>query len=260
MHTIQRLYSGEFDFPARTEAPSVRLMLAGTPRSGSTVFAEQLWKTGVLGAPLEYLALPNRRELYARLKSTDWLDYWDKVRLLRTSPNGVFSYKMFVANLMQIIQNQPELYDRLWPTHIVYLTREDELGQAISFFRARTTGAWFANCKSDVSRYNGRAIRQCLFDIRAQNAFWERFFISCDADVLRVRYEDVFRHSGAVDARIARHAGVELSDTARITLPMLEVQRDHTTDVFRSLYLAEFGDPATSSSRRAELSPMRMAQ
>ena len=48
-------YEAKFDFPARAAAPERPYLLATVPRSGSTYLSHVLWRTGCLGAPLEYL-------------------------------------------------------------------------------------------------------------------------------------------------------------------------------------------------------------
>ena len=48
-------YEARFDFPHRATAPSRPYLLATVPRSGSTYLSHVLWRTGCLGAPLEYL-------------------------------------------------------------------------------------------------------------------------------------------------------------------------------------------------------------
>jgi trehalose 2-sulfotransferase len=57
MHVINRLYMAEFDFRTKVEQ-RLSYMIATVPRSGSTYFAIQMWRTGVLGAPMEYLNFP----------------------------------------------------------------------------------------------------------------------------------------------------------------------------------------------------------
>jgi len=52
---IETGYEGRFDFPARHQGPGRTYLLASVPRAGSTFFSHLLWRTGYLGAPLEYL-------------------------------------------------------------------------------------------------------------------------------------------------------------------------------------------------------------
>src|SRR3954452_13784534 len=48
-------YEGKFDFAPRVAGPERAYLLASLPRAGSTHFSHVLWRTGCLGALLEYL-------------------------------------------------------------------------------------------------------------------------------------------------------------------------------------------------------------
>lgn len=61
-HPFRKFYRTDFDFPNRSEEPVKTYFLSAIPRVGSTWFSLQLWKTGILGAPLEYLNLFDRSE------------------------------------------------------------------------------------------------------------------------------------------------------------------------------------------------------
>ena len=72
----------------------------------------------------------------------------------RATPNGVFGAKLLYRQLLHLedLARQepeltelplPEILDRLFPNlHLVWVTREDKVRQAISWFKARQTGVW----------------------------------------------------------------------------------------------------------------------
>jgi len=243
MHTINRLYTAEFDFQEHESPPTKTLMLATIPRSGSTFFAECLWRTGKLGSPMEYANLPNRSEMFNRLGASDWCDYWDKVKRVRTSPNGVFSYKMFGRNLLEISREHRDLYWKIASTHVVYLTRDDVLGQAISYSRAIKSKAWFAGVKNARGvEYSGAHIAACIRSIHQQRAFWESAFTLADADVLRISYEDFLRNQDATLRRIVSFVGESYCADTELTIPMIEKQRDEISEEWRQRYLEEHGE------------------
>src|ERR1051325_8501170 len=75
----------------RARGPQLTYLRASVPRAGSTYFSHLLWRTGCLGAPLEYLNFESAgpygfasgsAELQRRL--------WRSVVRRRCSPNGVF--------------------------------------------------------------------------------------------------------------------------------------------------------------------------
>lgn len=263
MHIIHRLYSEEFDFPPYEDEPSKTVMVATMPRSGSTFFVESLWKTGRLGSPMEYASIRNRWKLYERFGSEDWCDYWRKLQRLRTSPNGVFGYKMFVSNWLEISRKQPELFKKVTSTHIVYLTREDLLGQAISQSRAMQSEAWFSgvNTKKEI-QYNDEHITACMRAIQREKSVWENVFKIMKADVCRVSYEQFLADQSGVLRSIADFVGVDLDKDAELGLPFIGVQRDAITEEWRARYLGTHDydrmlneKPAISISPDFELIP-----
>ena len=83
-------------------------MLAGTPRSGGNYLCHLLWRTGLMGAPMEYFNFHTLMlQMAVRLGVTSLADYVQRLLRVRTSPNGVFGYKahfdhlqfMTIANL-----------------------------------------------------------------------------------------------------------------------------------------------------------------
>src|SRR5438445_9241334 len=87
-------YEGKFDFRRRVAAPDIPYMLASLPRSGSTWFSHLLWRTGCLGAPLEYLNFEAAGPYYFAASSPDvQRQLWECLAHRRTSANGVFGVK-----------------------------------------------------------------------------------------------------------------------------------------------------------------------
>jgi trehalose 2-sulfotransferase len=242
MHIINRLYNSEFDFPVRDEPPKVELMIASTPRSGSTIFTEYLWSTGVLGAPMEYPALPNRKLLYDRLQCTDWVDYWSKLTKLRTSPNGVFSYKMFPVNWLHLARSARDVYAKVNPTHVIFLYREDVLGQAISRSRALRTNIWFAGSEQKEVEYDENHISSCIKFNASEESFWKAVLERLELPVFKINYEDFMRDCDGSLKAICAHVGVEFDATQKKELPLISKQRDATTRIWRERYLNERGD------------------
>src|SRR5690242_16034010 len=77
----------EFDQPP--SAPTRRLIICTTPRSGSYLLARQLIRAGI-GIPHEYLNPVNISVIAARSCGS----YLDWVEHNRTTPNGVFAAKL----------------------------------------------------------------------------------------------------------------------------------------------------------------------
>lgn len=227
MHLVNRLYQEQYDFSFRTEDPSVQYMLATIPRSGSTYFALELWKTGVLGAPMEYANTPYISMLKERLHSDlDIVSYWREVQKRRTSPNGVFGYKMFIKNYLDYDGPNLELSTKLAPDKVVFLTRKDITSQAVSLSRAVQSKAWFHGVDlAQTPRYCFDDIQKLVEQIEHETATWERIFEITSADVLRVAYEDLIEDRESVIKRVCQFVGSELDDSSALDIPCIKIQR-----------------------------------
>jgi len=240
MHVASTLYLSRFDFATRKDAPTSELMVAGIPRSGSTAFCLELWRTGVLGAPLEYANF-NILKGVARWQANDKSKYWKELQAVRTSANGVFAYKFFVRNYIEIAHSAPDLLPFIAPTHVVYLTREDTLAQAISYSRAIRSGAWFAGGKNEPVNvdFDMPHIRQCYQSIGKQMRSWERVFALTGASVLRVTYEEMMRDSRDTVGRVVQHVFGRAVELDPVHIPAIEVQRDRVSENWQRMLSAE---------------------
>ena len=122
------------------------ICLLFTPRSGSTLLACLMQQTMALGFPLEYFDPVNIANLNARLSEYS-LHQLDPIIRIRTSPNGVFSFKW--NNTV----NSPDskiLFDQLSPKYFLMIDREDNDVQAVSLATARLTREWV--------RYRGQRV------------------------------------------------------------------------------------------------------
>jgi LPS sulfotransferase NodH len=247
---ITSLYGREFDYPSFLTEPATQFMVATMPRSGSTFFCIELWKTGVLGAPLEYANFVASKAIIKRLSPDDEKsEHWEKVKCLRTSPNGVFGYKMFTSNLMHIARSHPRLLKKITPDHVVYLTREDKLGQAISYSKAIRSRSWFADVavKAPLD-YDAQHIKQCERMLQRQEQFWESLFARTRTDVLRVTYEQMMADPVKVANAVANFVGVATSPLERLDIPALSTQRDNTSAEWRTRYLSKGDAQADTES------------
>jgi LPS sulfotransferase NodH len=86
------LYSEQFDFSRIESKPKNIISLLFVPRSGSTLLSCLMEQTRQLGFPLEYFAKVNVEKLSERIPKFT-LDHLDPLLGVRTSSNGVFSYK-----------------------------------------------------------------------------------------------------------------------------------------------------------------------
>ena len=190
-----------------------------------------LWRTGQAGVPLEYLNIKLRRhDMIPRLGQTDPIAYWHGLEKFRTSPNGVFAFKVFPSDFQQVRKSAPELLPLISPDKIVYLTRRNKLFQAISWVRAQQTHKWFADAKArGKPEYDTDLIMNCLNTISMQEAAWERYFSRQRSEPLRISYEDYERDRQRTINSILDLIGME-TDAAEIpNIEDMKVQRDALT-------------------------------
>lgn len=240
MHAAALWYTKKFDFPRRNSQPLVQLMIATVPRSGSTAFCLDLWRTGLLGAPLEYTnaKMTSQEGRWRQLVGHE-LKYWKALKRVRTGPNGVFSYKFFVQEYVDILSFRPKLIRCISPTHVVCFTREDKLSQAVSYAKAIRSGVWFADSKGGKRcEYDEAFIQECMTSISRQEQSWEYVFDITNTSPLRATYEEFMETPDSVIQRIVKYA-VPGSRTPRpVSIPNLEIQRDTVSDNWKERYLA----------------------
>lgn len=246
MHHVSSLYLAPYDFPRRDPIPKKSYALAAIPRTGSTLLAMELWRTGVLGAPMEYLNFRGVRRMRQRFAG-DITRYWREVQSLRTSPNGVFGVKMFIQNYQDIGRQHPSLLPELAFDDMLYLNRRDKVAQAISYFRAIQTRAWFAGAKLHREpEYDFDGIARCETLIRHQEAAWDQLFKLTDSQPLRLYYEDLVADAAAVVEQVMRQLDVPVAGKEPLDLPPLDRQADSLSEGWRRRYE---NDRAAASGR-----------
>jgi len=257
-HVINALYTEIFDFPRREAPPALRYMVAAIPRSGSTTFCIDLWRTGVLGAPMEYINLQNHEANIARLGEGDVVAYWRNIQLFRTSPNGVFGFKSFVPNFKRIQKQQEALLPEIFCDEVVYLTRRDKLGQAISYARAAQTKVWFAGIHTRVEpKYSYREITGAHRWIANQEQGWRTIFERTQVTPIEVFHEDALIDIDPIAQRLADRLGVEFNPARRrLPIPGIEKQADDVSASWRDRFLededrARRGEPVSTAEEDA---------
>jgi LPS sulfotransferase NodH len=233
-------YEGKFDFPRTAEAPRLTYMLATMPRTGSSWFSHLLWRTGCLGAPLEYLNYEPASPYFFAKQSTDWqLTLWRSVLTRRTSTNGVFGLKCFPVQLQQLQESNPQLLSEAMsallsqsrPPLIVYLDRKDRAAHEISYARAIISGVWRSEQEDSGGTrvdYSPIALERARKLLDGQRQAWEQMFRDLSIEPLRLWYEDVLADPEAAVRAVADHLGVALDRKATVSVP--EIRRQSQED------------------------------
>ena len=240
MHLINKVYTADHDFEDYTGEPSLEYMLAAIPRSGSTFFSHELWRTGGLGAPLEYPNLSVVGHLIDRLApDRDIHKYWSALKRARTSPNGVFGYKIFMSNMRDISRTDPELFKKVQPARAIYLTRRDTLAQAVSYAKAIQTGAWFADVEyRRPPTFQEENLKRAELMLESQHRFWEKYFEFTGVEVLRLTYEEVTADTSLAVSRVVDFLNVDLKNVRPINVEKTKLQRDMLSKEWAERYSA----------------------
>ena len=234
---MREAYGPDYDLPPPAMAPAKTVMLATIPRTGSTYCGLRMWETGVLGAPLEYLNINTNKQMFMRLSAGSQHRYWREVQRLRQTANGVFSYKMFIANYLHFKRSRPDFLRQIAPDFVVYLTREDKVGQAISYARAIQSRKWFAAVKEqNKPEYSFAAIRRQLRSIERQEQAWEGVFSVTGAEPVRITYEELLRGQDATLERVCAHVGESFDRSRTIEIGSIDRQADSLSDDWRERF------------------------
>lgn len=169
-------------------------IVASSYRSGSNYFCWELWRTGVLGAPVEFLnpydALP---VLMNRFKASSPADYITKLIQRRSSKNGVFGLKTHSHHFEVFLKQYPQLLEALAPVTFIHINRRNKLAQAVSMAKALQTDFWTSRIESERPpvQYDRELIAKCLEEVEQQELKWPRWFEAHNIEPFRVVYEDL---------------------------------------------------------------------
>jgi LPS sulfotransferase NodH len=241
---IETGYEEKFDFPYREALPERVYILASVPRSGSTYLSHLLWRSGCLGAPLEYFNfLPTGHYAAAAGSAEKQIAIWRSVLHRRTSPNGVFGVKCFPGMVEHLARGNPALFREVTATLLtanpnlkaVQLKRRDRIAHAISYARAARSGIWRAEqeekWKPATVPYSQAAVDEALQVLGRDEAAWDSLYANSGITPLVLWYEDVVERPDEAVQRAAEYLGVTLDPSATVSVP--EIRRQSREDAER---------------------------
>jgi LPS sulfotransferase NodH len=238
--------------PKSWKSPERTLIIASSPRSGSSYFCQLLDTTGLTRMTEEYfeekvyldrgLACPTVAEKMVRID-----------RMSRTESN-LISIKLF-PNHMATVLKHGLIESAFCNPHYVFLRREDFLGQAISFARASMTDKWTSQEEGRAVElvYNDAAILAAIRRLARLDAWWETFFATRDVPLLRLSYETVEAEpAGSMAAAINFFGFDPKLYPAEPTEVTLSRQRDAVSEEWRARFLESehvLGEPSDGQAR-----------
>lgn len=240
-----------------------RLLIASTPRTGSTLLARMLWATGRAAAPKEYLnptalrdwawrrAGPVERRLLeliprdgvavwaaARVRSAGFRrDHLRQVLAHRTDAKGLFALKLHAHHARSWWADHP-FADGV----VVRLVREDVVGQAISWARARATNRWAAHQPDRPfrDRPDASAVDRRLEAIEADTRWWDDTLAG--HIVLRLSCEALVADPEGTVRQVLRALDDPLWDEVIVPPPPTRKQADGRAAVWRDVWRASRGE------------------
>jgi trehalose 2-sulfotransferase len=207
-------------------------IIASSSRSGSSHLCLSLWRTGLLGAPAEYLnsgiLLPI---LVNRLSASSHADYVVKLLARRTSRNGVFGMKAHFRHFKNFLVAYPKLLEVLSPVTYVEIGRQDKIAQAVSMAKALQTNqwrSWTPEGQKSALHYDHELIASCLKDLEQQEIDWRSWFEAYNITPFHVTYEDFIADPAAVVRDIVELLGVQDDERDQVNVPPALKQADET--------------------------------
>lgn len=243
-------YEGKFDFPVRANGPERTYLLASVPRAGSTFFSHALWRTGCLGAPLEYLNFePGGPYGFAANAPQVQQQLWRSVLRRRCSRNGVFGLKVFPIQFEQLNHDNPPLLEEVLSVmlprggerRIVYLRRRDRVAQTVSYARASMSGVWRKEQEDEVAAsigYSQEALEAAERGIAFQEDIWARMFNDLGINPLNLWHEDLLADTAAAARQVADYIGSQIDPAAAIRVPEIVKQTEGDTPEWMERYSA----------------------
>lgn len=240
--TLVRLATHVSTLRERIEAAGVErtFVICSTPRTGSTMLGDLLADTGLVGRADEFFGEPFRQNVVPGLTRRGFDEYL--LGCTRNARLGTFGIKLHwdqVEVFLHLLRlrrglrgrSDAEVLEAVFPAlRYVFLTRDDVLAQAVSFWKAMASGKWVdeqwaaAEPTFDADRIAGRVRR-----IEEHNAAWRGWFAANSVEPLGVTYEELAADPASTARRVLEHAGVDVPAGLDVE-PRTERQADAVND------------------------------
>jgi trehalose 2-sulfotransferase len=242
--------------------PVTSYLVCTNPRSGSWLLSDGLAATSVAGNPREWFNVAEEHQQTMHWRGQYFAPscerYLRHVLTLGTTSNGIFAVKFHYYQFADLAGRMakldhfrglsvPERISAAFrcPKYI-WLLRTDKARQAISYYRAYSSGGWWLlDAPTMASRGNHR--REPAFDPLAigeiertllQNEMrWRSYFAAAGVEPLVVTYEELSGAYVTVLRRVLEWLGVPAAGEIPIRAPRLMRQADGKTEEWLARYL-----------------------
>lgn len=235
-------------------------LVLATPRSGSTLLGQALNSTDLAGDPREHFG--HKMAFWARKWDTPTIKaFVDQLMTERSTSNGVFGSKLLYSHLRNLerVARQEEQYrdlplpvilGSLFPNlHYLWITRDDTVRQAISYWKAKETGIWgqeqaragrtgqgrrqFVKGVRETGKtpeYDEQGIAALYRSIVEEDAATANFFREGGIEPMHVVYEQFVRDYEPTTRRMLQFLGIAIPEELVIGDPRTVRLADDTTD------------------------------
>lgn len=241
--SIVRLGSHVGELRSRLEAAGVvrTFFVCSTPRTGSTMFGNTLAETGLVGRAGEYFGEVFLRDVVPGLTRRGFDDYLvDCARHARgTGVLGIKLHRDQVAVFLHLLRlrrglrgaSDRQVLEAVFPEPtFVWLTREDTLAQAVSWWRATASGKWTdGRPETGEPRFDADGIAGRERRVEEDTEAWRRWFETNGIEPLRLTYEKLVGDPTATIARTLAFVGVDVPADLAVR-PTTERQADELNE------------------------------
>ena len=209
-----------------------------TNRCGSNLLCDYLRQTPMFSGFTEMLNATTVAQICQQRQIRTFPEYIIQVSNLHRGPNSIYGFKASVEQLAMLIRcNINNMYQG--GIRVIHISRQDSLGQAISYQIALQTKAWVsgerhAQAAQDI-RCDPEGLNRIMEEIRLSNLATEML---CTAQSLRrisVYYEDLVKDPAYVLAKISAFCDQDPSSW-HPQPPSLSQQANEVNQAFRSQY------------------------
>lgn len=212
--------------------------VCSTPRTGSTMLGNLLAETGLVGRAGEAFGEPFRRDVVPTLSRRGFDDYLVRESGRRARGTDTLGFKLhwdqvevflYLLRLRRGLRGltDGEVIAAVFPEpRHVFMTRDDRLAQAVSWWKSMTTGKWIdGESPRSEPRFDAAGIGGRLRQIDAHDEAWRRWFAANRLEPLPVTYEGLVANPSREARRILEFLGVEVP-AGFAAVPRTEVQAD----------------------------------
>lgn len=226
--------------PPGWKHPDKTLIIAASERTGTEMLCRLVDSTGLFKRTTEAFNDQAYREV--GIEAYTMAEMLAAIDTLSRSDKNLIGLKVFWHHMVEV--ERLGLLDHAFPDSLyVFLRREDILGQAISFVRARQTNEWtYGEDRSSNYYYDEAAITKAIYDFAQANAWWEFFFATRKVDVLRLTYEQLDADPMGVTADIVKRLGFDPHPANPDAFSLFK-QRDALSEKWRQMYVASYRRP-----------------